>query len=58
MTEAPVPTAPTLPAVDHPEVAEAVAELREAGAVAVYADPQALLDDFENSPLGRLVPAG
>lgn len=33
-------------------------ELREAGAVAVYADPQALLDDFENSPLGRLVPAG
>jgi HAD superfamily hydrolase (TIGR01509 family) len=34
------------------------AELREAGAVAVYADPQALLDDFENSPLGRLVPAG
>ncbi|MFE7629971.1 HAD family hydrolase [Kocuria sp. NPDC057446] len=33
-------------------------ELREAGAVSVYADPQALLDDFENSPLGRLVPAG
>jgi phosphoglycolate phosphatase-like HAD superfamily hydrolase len=32
-------------------------ELREAGAVAVYADPQALLDDFENSPLGRLAPA-
>lgn len=29
-------------------------ELREAGAVAVYADPQALADDFENSPLGRL----
>ena len=32
--------------------------VREAGAVAVYADPQALLDDFENSPLGRLAPAG
>ncbi|MFI7585153.1 HAD family hydrolase [Kocuria sp. M1N1S27] len=34
------------------------AELREAGAVAVYADPQALLDDFENSPLGRLAADG
>ena len=34
------------------------AELREAGAVAVYADPQALLDDFEDSPLGRLAAAG
>lgn len=33
-------------------------ELREAGAVAVYADPQALLDDFENSPLGRLTSTG
>ncbi|MFF0943890.1 HAD family hydrolase [Kocuria sp. CPCC 205300] len=33
-------------------------ELREAGAAAVYADPQALLEDFENSPLGRLAAAG
>ncbi|GGG55677.1 haloacid dehalogenase [Kocuria dechangensis] len=30
-------------------------ELREAGAVAVYADPQALLDDFDHSPLARLL---
>lgn len=30
------------------------AELHDAGAVAVYADPQALLDDFADSPLGRL----
>ncbi|MFI7482215.1 HAD family hydrolase [Kocuria sp. M1R5S2] len=29
-------------------------ELREAGAVAVFADPQELLEDFESSPLGRL----
>lgn len=30
------------------------AELHEAGAAAVYADPQALAEDFDNSPLGRL----
>lgn len=30
------------------------AELRESGAVAVYRDPAALLDDFDGSALGRL----
>ena len=30
------------------------AELREGGAVSVYADPQALVDGFDDSPLGRL----
>lgn len=30
------------------------AELHDAGAVAVYADPQALVDEFADSPLGRL----
>jgi len=34
------------------------AELREAGAVAVYADPQDLLEDFGNSPLARLLADG
>jgi phosphoglycolate phosphatase-like HAD superfamily hydrolase len=33
------------------------AELRDAGAVAVYHDPQALLDDFDASPLGALLPS-
>lgn len=33
------------------------AELRDAGAVAVYPDVSALLDDFEASPLGRLAGA-
>jgi len=32
------------------------AELRDAGAVAVYADPQELLDGFDDSPLARLLP--
>jgi HAD superfamily hydrolase (TIGR01509 family) len=31
------------------------AELRDAGAVAVYDDPQALLDDLDASPLGELL---
>lgn len=33
-------------------------ELRGAGAVDVYADPQELLDNFEGSPLGRLAAGG
>lgn len=33
------------------------AELLEAGAAAFYADPQAVLDDFGNSPLARLLGA-
>jgi phosphoglycolate phosphatase-like HAD superfamily hydrolase len=32
----------------------AEAELRDAGAVAVYRDPAALLDDIQASPIGRL----
>jgi len=31
------------------------AELDDAGALAVYDDPAALLDDLENSPIGRLL---